>query len=69
MNYTPKTDWVDYDANNPSNPKAIPMASDILRFENGINDAKNEINTHTTSINNIKATTNIFNYNNFGGAL
>lgn len=50
MNYTPKTDWVDYDENDPLNPDAIPIAVDFWRIENGINDAKNEINSHTSSI-------------------
>jgi len=44
MAYAAKTDWVDYDIEDPLNPNAIPTASDMNRIEEGIN--KVYIGTH-----------------------
>jgi len=51
MSYEPKTDWVDYDPLNPSNPNAIPTAADMIRIEEGINDAYNGTGTFGTTTN------------------
>lgn len=59
MAYEAKTDWIDYDPENPLNTNAIPKAQDLNRIEQGIKD----IETNNTTA------ANVFKYNNFGGAL
>lgn len=44
MSYQAKTDWVDFDESDPTNPNAIPKAADINRIEQGIKDNETSIN-------------------------
>lgn len=49
MGYTPKLDWIDYDAGNPTNPNAIPTAADLLRYEQELEDLDETVSLYRTN--------------------